>query len=184
MKAKLKKPARIAAYVLTFALGMWGGNLLIKAIFSHSEGNQAAQAMINHPAPAFQLPDLQDKMHSSHEWDGKVVVLNFWATWCPPCRKETPSFVELQDQYGPAGLQFVGIALDEKSKVQDFMDTYGVNYPMLVGDDKAVEIAKGYGNRFGALPYTVIINRQGKIQLVQRGELSRDKAEQAIKQLL
>lgn len=184
MRDTLKKPARIAAYVLTFVVGMWGGNALIKIIFNNSEGNQAAQSMVKHAAPAFQLPDLQDVMHNSHEWDGKVVVLNFWATWCPPCRAETPAFVELQEKYAAAGVQFVGVAIDEKSKVQDFIDTYGVNYPILVGDQQAVEIAKGYGNRFGALPYTVIINRQGDIHFVQRGGLARDVAEKTIGQLL
>ena len=184
MHHTLKKPARITAYVLTFIVGMWGGNALIKMIFDNSEGNQAAQAMVKHPAPGFQLPDLQDVMHDSHEWAGKVVVLNFWATWCPPCRAETPAFVELQEKYRAAGVQFVGVAIDEKDKVQDFIDTYGVTYPILVGDQNAIEIAKGYGNRFGALPYTVIINRQGNIHFVQRGGLQRDLAEKTIGQLL
>jgi thiol-disulfide isomerase/thioredoxin len=184
MQTSLKKPLRIAAYVLTFIVGMWGGNALIKIIFDNSEGNQAAQAMVEHTAPEFQLPDLQNVMHNSHEWNGKVVVLNFWATWCPPCRAETPAFVELQEKYGPAGVQFVGVAIDEKDKVQDFIDTYGVNYPILIGDQQAIEIAKGYGNRYGALPYTVIVNRQGGIHFVQRGELQRDVAEKNIGQLL
>jgi peroxiredoxin len=184
MTQKFNKPIRLLAYAATFALGIWGGNLLIKTIFENSEGNQAAQAMISYPAPEYQLPDITGAMHNSHEWDGKVVVLNFWATWCPPCRSETPAFVQLQDELGSAGLQFVGIAIDDKDKVQDFMDTYGVNYPMLLGEQKAIDVAKNYGNRFGALPYTVIIDRQGKIQFVQRGELTRDIALDNIHRLL
>jgi peroxiredoxin len=93
-------------------------------------------------------------------------------------------FVDLQEQWGPQGLQFVGVAIDEINKVQEFMDTYGVNYPMLIGVDDAIEIAKAYGNRFGALPYTVIIDRNGHIAHVQRGELERDVAEKTIKNLL
>ncbi|KPJ87757.1 MAG: hypothetical protein AMJ53_17640, partial [Gammaproteobacteria bacterium SG8_11] len=111
-------------------------------------------------------------------------VLNFWATWCPPCRKETPMFVELQEQWGAQGLQFVGVAIDEINKVKEFMDTYGVNYPMLIGVDDAIEISKAYGNRFGALPYTVIIDRNGDIAHVQRGELERDMAVKTIQALL
>jgi thiol-disulfide isomerase/thioredoxin len=184
MTKRFNKPVRLLAYAATFAVGIWGGNLLIKSIFDHSEGQQAAQAMLSFPAPEYQLPDMAGVMHSSREWDGKVVVLNFWATWCPPCRSETPTFVQLQEEFGSKGLQFVGVAIDEKTKVQDFMNTYGVNYPMLIGEQKAIEVAKRYGNRFGALPYTVIIDRQGKIQFVQRGELTRQTAEANIHRLL
>ena len=93
-------------------------------------------------------------------------------------------FVELQEQYGAQGLQFVGIAIDNKDKVVDFMDTFGVNYPMLIGSDDAIQVAKDFGNRFGALPYTVIIDRSGVINRVQRGEMSREVAEKTIKALL
>ena len=184
-----KKPLKTrlwkyTAYLATFAVGMWGGNILIQQLLNKSEPNQVAQAMVKLPAPEFDLPDIHGIMHNSHEWDGKVVILNFWATWCPPCRSETPAFVELQEQYREAGAQFIGIAIDSKEQVQDFMDTYGVNYPMLIGEDNAIKIAKDYGNRFGALPYTVIINRQGQIQHVQRGELPRELAEQTISKLL
>ncbi len=180
----MKNPVRIAAYLVTFIVGIWGGNELIKQLSSNSEGNQVAQAMVSHPAPEFNLPDINDAAHNSHEWDGKVVILNFWATWCPPCVKETPTFVELQEQYAAAGVQFVGIAIDKKDAVLDFMNTYGVNYPMLIGEDDAINISRDYGNRYGALPYTVVINRQGQIHKIQRGEMTREMAEKNIKQLL
>ena len=134
--------------------------------------------------PGFSLPDQEGVTHQLSEWDGKVMVINFWATWCPPCRKETPAFVELQDQYGEQGLQFIGVAIDEKDNVENFADTYGVNYPMLLGDLEAINISKSYGNRFGTLPYTVIVDRQGKISFIQRGELLKTTAEEKIKALL
>ena len=93
-------------------------------------------------------------------------------------------FVEMQDQFSDRGLQFVGIAIDEKQKVQDFMDTFGVNYPMLIGTDDAIEVAKQYGNRFGALPWTVVVNREGTIVHAQGGEMTRQKAESIIHPLL
>ena len=180
----MKNPVRIAAYLAMFIAGMWGGNLLIKQLSNNSEGNQVAQAMVHRPAPEFTLPDINGVVRNSHEWDGKVVILNFWATWCPPCVKETPTFVDLQEQYADAGVQFVGIAIDKKDAVLEFMDTYGVDYPMLIGEDDAINISKDYGNRYGALPYTVVINRQGQIHFVQRGEMTREMAEKNIKQLL
>jgi peroxiredoxin len=170
--------------ILTFVVGIWGGNQLVKWIAANSEGQKAAEAMVEKSIPEFTLPDLDGAPHNIREWHGKVIVLNFWATWCPPCRKETPMLVELQDKFGPQGLQLVGVAIDKTEKVEEFMDTYGVNYPMLIGVDDAIEIAKSYGNRFGALPYTVIIDRNGHIAHVQRGELERDVALKTINKLL
>ena len=134
--------------------------------------------------PEFSLADMDGVTRKLSEWDGKVLVINFWATWCPPCRKETPAFVELQEKYGEQGLQFIGVAIDEKDNVIDFADTYGVNYPMLLGDLEAINTSKQYGNRFGTLPYTVIVDRQGKISFIQRGELHKETAEEKIKALL
>ena len=167
--------------ILTFVVGLWGGSQVIKTITKEPERKAVADAMVNKKMPEFTLPDLEGQPHNIHEWDGKVIVLNFWATWCPPCRKETPMFVELQEELGAQGLQFVGIAIDEMNKVREFMDTYGVNYPMLIGVDDAIEVAKTYGNRFGSLPYTVIIDRSGNIVHVQRTELTRELAEKIIK---
>lgn len=180
----MKKPLRIAAYILTFAGGVWGGQLLLDHFTGNAEGREAAQSMVQRPAPEFSLPDINGVLHSSHEWAGKVVILNFWATWCPPCRSETPLFVELQEHYSATGLQFVGVAIDDADKVQDFMDTYGINYPMLLGENDAIDTAKQYGNRFGALPYTVVIDRQGMIRFIQRGEMTRPMVEGAIRPLL
>jgi peroxiredoxin len=184
-----KQPLKIklikyAAYLLTFVVGMWGGQLLIDHFTGNAQGREAAQSMVKRPAPEFHLNDMAGTRHNSHEWDGKVVILNFWATWCPPCRSETPMFVELQEQYGATGLQLIGVAIDSPDKVHDFMDTYGINYPMLIGDDDAIQTAKAYGNRYGALPYTVVIDRHGKIQSVQRGEMTRKMVEEAISRLL
>jgi len=136
------------------------------------------------PRPPFSLPDLEGTPRSVTEWDGKVLVVNFWATWCPPCRKEIPSFIELQAQYGAQGLQFVGIAVDNRDAVQEYADALGVNYPMLVGELDAIEVGKQYGNRLGALPYTVVVDRQGKMVFFKRGELSRGAAERVILSLL
>jgi peroxiredoxin len=180
----MKKPLRIAAYIATFLGGMWGGQMLIDNFTGNAQGREAAQAVVKKPAPEFQLSDVDGARHNSHEWDGKVVILNFWATWCPPCRSETPMFIEMQEKYATSGLQFVGVAIDELEKVKDFMDTYGINYPMLIGDNDAIEAAKQYGNRFGALPYTVVIDRHGMIQSVQRGEMTREMVENAVSHLL
>jgi len=177
------KPQHIG-YLLLFVVGIWGGNELVKLMSNQEDVQQAAHATINTQVSNFELPDLEGVPHQFDEWANKVRVLNFWATWCPPCRKETPMFIELQEQYGTQGLQFVGVAIDESEKVKDFVDTFGVNYPTLIGAEDAIAVAKQYGNRFGALPYTVIINRQGTIVHAQSGEMTRQKTESVIKSLL
>lgn len=174
---------RLILLILTVVLvGSWGCGQ--KAEDNAKITQLKDDSMVNKKIPDFSLPDLEGVKHDIHEWDGKVIVLNFWATWCPPCRKETPMFVQMQDDLGTKGLQFVGVAIDDSGKVKDFMDTYGVTYPMLIGVDDAIEVAKAYGNRFGALPYTVIIDRKGNIAYIQRGELEHEVAEKTIKSLL
>ncbi len=110
-------------------------------------------------APAFTLTDLEGKPVSLADFRGKVVVLDFWATWCPPCKREIPDFIELQKTYGSQGVQIVGIALDEPDKVQAFAQQNGMNYPVLMGTD---EISAMYGGIDG-IPTTFIIDKTGKI---------------------
>jgi peroxiredoxin len=110
-------------------------------------------------APAFTLNDIHGKSVSLADFKGKVVVLDFWATWCPPCRREIPDFVSIQKEYEERGVQIVGIALDELPKVQAFAKDNGMNYPVLMGDDGVVA---RYGGVEG-IPTTFIIDRSGKI---------------------
>ncbi len=133
--------------------------------------------LIGLPRPEFEMKDLDGKLHSVSEWDGKILVLNFWATWCSPCRKELPIFVELQKKYADQGLQFLGLAVDTPEEVKSFMETLPLNYPTLVGEDDAMDIARIYGNNIGALPYTVIINRSGKIVFTRKGDMKKSEAE-------
>jgi len=110
-------------------------------------------------APGFTLTDVQGRAVSLADFRGKVVVLDFWATWCPPCRREIPDFITLQSEFGSKGVQFVGIALDEPGNVKAFAQQNGMNYPVLLGDD---DVAKSYGGISG-IPTTFIIDRGGKI---------------------
>ena len=134
--------------------------------------------------PEFTLPDLDGRQRSITEWDGKVVALNFWATWCPPCLKEVPEFVSLQEKYRTQGLQFIGIALQKPEEVREFVAEHKVNYPILAGELEVIKLAEAYGNSIGALPYTVIIDRNGQIAHVKPGILPTEEAENIISGLL
>jgi peroxiredoxin len=144
----------------------------------------APREIIGTQATDFSLSDLDGEQRSLSEWQGKVIAINFWATWCPPCREEIPAFIELQQQYSSEGLQFIGIALQQAEEVRGFIDEYNVNYPSLVGGDDVIKAAKRLGNDIGALPYTVIIDRSGKIAFTRRGPLSKSEAELVIQTLL
>ena len=151
-----------------------------------AKSDSAQQKDVSTPEhrPEFSLKDLEDKTRSIKEWDGKVMMINFWATWCPPCRKEIPAFIELQEAYKDKGLAIIGVAIDTKNNVVDFVDPMGINYPVLIGNEEGISLAKAYGNRYGVLPYTVFVDRSGKIVQTHRNELTFQQAETIIKPLL
>ncbi len=171
-------------YLAVFIVSAFVGDALYDWYQSTTPGAEAARAAVGAPAPRFALPDLDGQVRRSDEWAGKVMVVNFWATWCPPCRREMPAFVELQHRYANEGVVFVGIALDEAGKAAAFADEVGVDYPILVGDESAIETAKAFGNRFGALPYTAVVDRRGNIRYTHRGEVTEEELEAEIRSLL
>lgn len=134
--------------------------------------------------PAFSFADLDGELQASSQWQGKVLVVNYWATWCPPCRKEMPLFIEAQNKYAERGVQFVGIAIDDPLMVQDFVDVYALNFPTLIGNAEAIRLSNRMGNRFDSLPFTAIFDRQGKTRFVQAGEMSREMLEKQLQPLL
>jgi len=111
---------------------------------------------------------------------GRVTVLNFWATWCPPCLREIPAFVALQEAHGEAGLQFIGIALDEAAAVADFVAEKGVNYPVLVGANDVVRLMQTLGNEIGGLPYTVVLDAGGAVVFTKQGEWPAEAAAESL----
>jgi thiol-disulfide isomerase/thioredoxin len=133
---------------------------------------------------ALVLPDAAGKETAIAQWKGRVLVVNFWATWCAPCRDEMPRFVELQQTYGSRGLQFVGVAIDQADKVRAFEDEIHLNYPSLIGGYGAIELSKTLGNRLGALPFTVILDRSGRITHTQLGPVKDSQLRSIIDQLL
>lgn len=130
------------------------------------------------------LPDAKGQEQSLGQWKGKVLVVNFWATWCTPCRDEMPEFVTAQRELGAKGLQFVGIAIDQADKVQEFSSEIGLNYPALIGGYGAIELSKTLGNRLGALPFTIIVDRSGQIAHTQLGPLREASLRAIVGQLL
>ena len=185
---------RFALICLGLSLAVFAGYAGFQIASLNHEATEAVVTTIDAPMeegtvigdkrPQFSLPDMNGKMRSIDEWDGDVIVINFWATWCPPCREEIPEFIKLQKLYAENGLQFIGIALQTAEEVDEFVKVMGINYPILVGQGEVIQVAKQYGNHIGALPYTVIIDRQSYIAFTKRGPLQRHAAEQVISSLL
>jgi len=165
--------------VLFVAVAFFAGTAGVLFNVLRPGGAGAAEAVM-----ATRLADLQGRPQALSQWRGKVLVVNFWATWCAPCREEIPAFVRLQDKYRAQGLQFVGIAIDQRGPVQVFAREFGMNYPVLLGSVETVEMSRQAGNRIGALPFTLIIDRSGKIFGTELGIIKEDKLESVIKSLL
>jgi len=142
-----------------------------------------ANPILGQTRPEFAMKDLDGELRNIKEWDGKVVLINFWATWCPPCLREMPYFIELQEKFGEQGFQIIGIAIDDEDAVRAFADDMDINYPIMAGETDTIELSSRYGNRIGGLPYSVFINRKGEITDTITGELHKIKAEEILKKV-
>jgi thiol-disulfide isomerase/thioredoxin len=142
---------------------------------------QPADPLLHKPAPTFVRDDLNKHGVDLAAYRGKVVLLNFWATWCVPCQAEMPRFVDWQTRYGSDGLQVVGVSMDDDSApVAELMRKHPVNYPVVMGDE---QIGTSYGGILG-LPVTFLIDRQGNIAARYKGEINLDGLERDLQHLL
>ena len=130
------------------------------------------------------LADLNSTMQNLSQWQGKILIINFWATWCPPCLKEIPDFIRLQTQYKSKNVQFIGIALDNAQDVKTFSLKTGINYPLLMAENSGKKLAHSWGNIMDVVPFTVVINPQGKIIHRQMGEFHSADIEKILQPLM
>ncbi|MBR0566688.1 TlpA family protein disulfide reductase [Azoarcus sp. L1K30] len=133
---------------------------------------------------ALRLPDTEGSIQPVEQWRGKVIVANFWATWCPPCRKEIPDFVAASRGLGEYPVQFVGISIDMADKVKAFKREFDVPYPLLIASPDVLGLASGFGNAAQGLPFTVILDRNGVARHVKLGALNQSELEGKIRALL
>lgn len=142
------------------------------SIAQNTPATSQQRALLGQLRPPITLNDLGNQKHSLDEWQGKILVINFWATWCTPCRDEIPMLNQLQADYAAHGVQFVGVGVDTSEAIRQFTKVVPIRYPVLVGGLESTQLVEQYGNISGTLPYTVFIDRKGIISTIANGPLS------------
>ena len=173
--------ARLRASAVIYALVLVGLLMAICPVASGATGVSARASFINKKAPEFVRKDLNGNNLNLRSLRGKVVLLNFWATWCAPCLVEMPVFAKWQEQYGPQGFQVIGISMDDNSApVRKVLSKLKLNYPIAMGD---AALGERYGGVLG-LPLTYFIDRNGVVRALIQGETDVNTIEKQLKQIL
>ncbi|MDP2152308.1 MAG: TlpA disulfide reductase family protein [Methylotenera sp.] len=136
------------------------------------------------PLYAANLPDVSGKTQNLGQYEGKIIVVNFWATWCPPCKEEMPELIALQQSFKDKNVIVLGIAIDEPAVVAEYLKIAPVNYPIVVSEAEGSLLGEQLGNDKGVLPYTVFINADGKVVNTHFGRINKIILEAAIKPLI
>lgn len=175
----MSKPRQVALIALVAAVAVAVGVYL--RLENRSAAPDAASVLaLTH----VQLKDLAGQSGSLEQWHGRVLVVNFWASWCPPCREEIPGLISTHRQLAAKGVQIVGIAVDSADKAREAATELGIDYPVLVAGIEIIDLTRRLGNRAGALPYTLILDRQGKVMATHLGIISQADLSRIITPLL
>lgn len=134
-------------------------------------------AVIPEVRPDVTLADREGKPRALSEWDGKPLVINFWATWCAPCRREIPMLNALARDTAAEGIEVIGIAIDFREEVLKFLDSTPIAYTVLIGEQDGMDAARAFGMASIGLPFTAFTDRQGRIATIHVGELHRPEAD-------
>lgn len=170
-------PGRREALILgTAGIAAAAAGFLIGPVLLRSTGGGSAPA----PQSGDRIPrsatmvDLAGKPRQLGEWQGRVLVCNFWATWCAPCREEIPMLMSEREKYGRSDLEIVGIAVDNGAKVAEFAASLKITYPILLAEADGLDLMRKLGNASGGLPYTVVADRQGILVHRKLGALKQE----------
>jgi thiol-disulfide isomerase/thioredoxin len=171
MNSRLQRVAFAAAAVIGVAAGIYVGIA--------REGPDSVKAATD-ALYATSLPDLELRPQALSQWKDQTLLVNFWATWCVPCRQEIPALVRIQSRYSPKSMRIVGIALDNPDQARAFAKNFGINYPVLIGSLNTMDLTRSLGNRGEALPYTLVLAPGGKVSKFHLGALKEPEIEALI----
>lgn len=174
----LKKPLAFITYLIfLIILGLAVRHFAITPIQDEPKINSAALFTTA-------LTDIAGSKRDLSEYKNKIIVVNFWATWCPPCREEMPELSELQQAYKNKNVIVLGIAEDELPAVKEYLQTSPVSYPIFIADNEAMNLGTTLGNDKGVLPYTVVIGTDGNVIDTFFGRISKPLLEKSLQKLL
>lgn len=159
------KPGRREALILGAAglAAATAGFLLGPILLRSTNGGSAGAAGGDLALRSANLVDLAGQPRKLSEWQGRILMCNFWATWCTPCREEIPLLMAARAKYASAGVEIVGIAIDNSAKVRDFSTSFKISYPILLAEADGLDLMRKLGNSIGGLPYTIVADRQGNV---------------------
>lgn len=173
------KKLLITALLLAAAVGGY----VLRNQIPHDEMATANTSPVADAPLDFTLSDLEGNERNFTEWDGKSRIVNFWATWCAPCRREIPLLKETQEKHGDSGLQIVGVAVDFLDDVKAYAIDAQFNYPILIGQEDAMKIAESSGIPFIGLPFTLIVSADGQLLGSHMGEIHAEQIDTIVAQL-
>ena len=162
-----KITAFVVIAVLFTSIGIYFG---VKRLQPSVPADTAVAALMH-----VSMKDSGGKQRKMSEWQGKVLLLNFWATWCPPCVSEMPELVALQNELAGKNLQVVGIGIDSPSNIREFAEKHQITYPLLLGGLEGSELSRQFGNQSGGLPFTILIGPDGSVRQTYMGRLNMEK---------
>ena len=171
----LERREALALLGVGFVAGLAGW-----ALSSRAPGPQEAPRALE----SARFTDLDGKSRSLTEWTGQVRVVNFWATWCAPCREEIPDLVVTRDKLRSSGVEFIGIAIDQAAKVAEFVRTIRISYPVLLAGAMGLELLRTLGNPGGGLPFTVILDKKDNVVYRHLGVVTQREIEQQVRAVL
>ena len=177
---------RATLLIIAIALGAGIAGYFAGSYWLQSEATpSAAEAGVGDAAPSFELPDLGGQLVNPEDFRGKAILINFWATWCAPCRREMPHLMELHDSFEDGRAAVIGIALDREADVRSFVQELGIRYPILLaGDIEGTRLVQRYGNSQVLLPYSVFVRPDGTVDHAVLGEVTLEEARDRLLEIL
>mgnify|MGYP001818690656 FL=1 len=175
--------------LITGLAGAGGGWWFTETVLKNDKPEAAkptasVEDLLGKPRPDFSLGSTTGEILTADLFDGQVVLVNFWATWCKPCREEMPMLSDMYERLNEQGFTVLGVALDDVAQARDFIEELNIRYPNAVGGADVMAMGVAYGNRAGLLPYSVLIDRQGNLIWASLGELESEELEARVSELL
>lgn len=161
----------LLTFALVIGLAVYLSQVQVESVEPIAQAEAVEPEIVQYPS--FVMNDIDGNPRDFIEWDGRHRLLNFWATWCAPCRREIPLLKEFQEEQGDDGILIMGIAVDYPEEVAEFAEAAEFNYPILVGQEEAMTVAESSGIQFIAMPFTMIVSRNGELLGAYLGELHR-----------